>query len=158
MLFKQHHHLLQQTVFECINTVLLAIDLIRDGSMGHGFGCGDRRCIDWHQRYVVVLSALCPLAVYLVYRAFVAAVAATVSVLAWAVCFKLLVFRFCVGRTPRAGSLWCPRGGEYTPSWVGTLGLHGTEWQTLDVTLHLSVMRRYYLREGDLVSTSPPSF
>ena len=32
--------------------------------MGHGFGCGDGSCIDWHQRHVVcVLSALCPLAV-----------------------------------------------------------------------------------------------
>ena len=51
--------------------------------MGHGVDCGDGSCVDWRQRHVVrVFSALCPLA--LVYGAFVAAVAAMVSVLAWA--------------------------------------------------------------------------
>ena len=50
--------------------------------MGHGFGCGDGSCIDWHQRRVVrVFSALCPLTC-LVYGAFVAAVAAMVSIVA----------------------------------------------------------------------------
>ena len=52
--------------------------------MGHGFGCGDGSCVDWHPRHVVrVFSALCRLAV-IVYGAFVAAVAAVVPVLAWA--------------------------------------------------------------------------
>ena len=38
--------------------------------MGHGFGCGDGSCIDWHQRHVVrEISAVCPL----VYGVFVAA-------------------------------------------------------------------------------------
>ena len=50
--------------------------------MGHGVDCGDGSCVDWRQRHVVrVFSALCPLA--LVYGAFVAAVAATASVLVW---------------------------------------------------------------------------
>ena len=51
----------------------------RDGPMGHGCGCGDRSCIHWRQRYVVrVFSALS--SACLVYEAFVAAVAAMVSV------------------------------------------------------------------------------
>ena len=54
--------------------------------MGHGFGCGDESCDDWHQLHVVhVCSALCSLlSGCQVYGAFVAAVAAMVSVLAWA--------------------------------------------------------------------------
>ena len=29
--------------------------------MGHGLGCGDGSCVDWHHRHVVgVYSALCP--------------------------------------------------------------------------------------------------
>ena len=59
VLFKQHHTL-QQTIFEGA----AALNSTRDGHMGHGFGCGDGSCIDWHQRHVVrVLLALCPLAV-----------------------------------------------------------------------------------------------
>ena len=63
--------------------------------MGHGFGCSDGSCIDWHQRHVVrVFPALwsgC-----LLYGAFVAVVAAMVSVLAWACfgCSFLLRSRF----------------------------------------------------------------
>ena len=35
-----------------------------DGSMGHGFGCGDEGCFSWHQRHVVIeFSALCSVAV-----------------------------------------------------------------------------------------------
>ena len=41
-----------------------ALNSMRDGSMGHGFGCGDGSCFDWHQRHVVIESyALCYLAV-----------------------------------------------------------------------------------------------
>ena len=37
---------------------------MRDGPMGHGFGCGDGSCMDWFQRHVVrVFSALYRLAV-----------------------------------------------------------------------------------------------
>ena len=60
VLFKLHNHLIQQTIFECT----AALNSIRDGPVGHGFGCGDERCIVWHQRHVVrVFSALCPLTV-----------------------------------------------------------------------------------------------
>ena len=39
-----------------------ALSSTRDVPMGHGFGCGDGSCIDWHHRHVVcVCSALCPL-------------------------------------------------------------------------------------------------
>ena len=55
LLFKQHHHSLQQTIFECT----AALNSTRDGPMGHGSGC-------------------------LLYGAFVAAVVTMVSVLAWA--------------------------------------------------------------------------
>ena len=63
--------------------------------MGHGFGFGDGNCIDWHQRHVVrvcfrSLSPGC-----LVYGAFVAAVVAMVSVLAWA-CLGCSFLGFCV--------------------------------------------------------------
>ena len=66
--------------------------------MGHGFGCGDGSCIDWHQRHVREFSALLPSGC-LVYGVFVAAVAAVVSVLAWArldcsflgFCFNVLI-------------------------------------------------------------------
>ena len=51
--------------------------------MGHGIGCGDESCINWHQRHVVrVFSAL--LSSGCVYGAPVAAVVAVVSVLALA--------------------------------------------------------------------------
>ena len=59
VLFKQHHYLLQQTIFDCT----AALNAMRDGPMGHGFGCGDGS-IGWHQRHVVrAFYALCPLAV-----------------------------------------------------------------------------------------------
>ena len=49
--------------------------------MSHGLGCSDGSCIDWHQWHVVrVFPALSPGC--LVYRAFVAAVVAVVSLLA----------------------------------------------------------------------------
>ena len=61
MLLKQHHHFLQHTISGCT----AALDAIRDGPMGHGFGCGDGSCIDWHQRHVVrVVSAFRLVAVY----------------------------------------------------------------------------------------------
>ena len=42
VLFKQQHHFLQQQpIFECT----AAINSIRDGPMGDGFGCGDESCI-----------------------------------------------------------------------------------------------------------------
>ena len=51
--------------------------------MGHEFGCGDGNCMDWRKRHVVrALSALS--SGCLVYGAFIAAVAAMVSALAWA--------------------------------------------------------------------------
>ena len=52
--------------------------------MGHGFSCSDGSCIDWRQRHVVRLFLLFVLWLLVVYGAFVAAVAAMVSVLAWA--------------------------------------------------------------------------
>ena len=61
VLLKQHHHLLQQKIFEST----AALNSMRDGPMGHGFGCGDGSCIDWHQRHVVrVVSAFRLVAVY----------------------------------------------------------------------------------------------
>ena len=43
----------QETIFECT----AALDEIRPH--GHGFGCGDGSCIDWHQRHAVrVFSTL----------------------------------------------------------------------------------------------------
>ena len=70
--------------------------------MGHGFGCGDGSCVDWHQRHVVrMFSALfCVVCSVwygcLVYGAFVAAVTTMVSVLAWAClgCSFLVFFCF----------------------------------------------------------------
>ena len=58
----------------------------------------------------------------------------------------------CVGR-PGKVSILCCCGVEYTTRWVRTSGLHGTEWQTLGVTLNVGIMRRYQLGEGDLIST-----
>ena len=52
--------------------------------MGHGFGCGDGSGVDWHQRRVVRVCFCSLSSGCLVYGAFVAAVAAMVSVLAWA--------------------------------------------------------------------------
>ena len=49
VLFKLHNHLLQQTIFECT----AALNSMRDGPMGHSFGCGDVSCVDCHQRHVV---------------------------------------------------------------------------------------------------------
>ena len=47
--------------------------------MGHGFGCGDGSCIDWHQRRVVrVFSAINSL------RGVRSSLVAAVSLLAWA--------------------------------------------------------------------------
>ena len=70
--------MLQQTVSECT----VALNAMRDGPMDHGFGCGGGSCMDWHQRHVVrVFSALSSR--WLVYGAFVDAVAAMVSVLPW---------------------------------------------------------------------------
>ena len=70
---KQHHHLLQQTIFE----YTAPLNSMRDVPMGHGFDCGDGSYIDWHQRHVVhVFSALS--SGCLVYRAFGAAVATMV--------------------------------------------------------------------------------
>ena len=61
-----------------------------------------------------------------------------------------------MGQTPRAGSLLRGCGMEHTPRWVDKhpSGLHGTELQTLGVTLNLCtmIMRRYYLGVGELVS------
>ena len=64
--------------------------------MRHGFGCGKWK-LHWHQRHVVgVFPALCRLSSgCLVYGAWVAAVAAMVSVLAWA-CLGFSFFAFCV--------------------------------------------------------------
>ena len=57
--------------FECT----AALDLIRDGPMGHGFPCGDGSCIDWasaacYYWFFFSLSSGC-----LVYEVFVATVA-----------------------------------------------------------------------------------
>ena len=39
---------------------------MKDGPVGHGFGCDDRSRIDWHQRHVVrEFSALCLMTVCL---------------------------------------------------------------------------------------------
>ena len=52
VLFKQHHHLLQHTTFECT----APLNSMRD--------CGDGVCIDWYQRHVVrAFSPLCRLTV-----------------------------------------------------------------------------------------------
>ena len=49
-----------QTISDCTS----ALDSIRDGPTGHGFGYGDGSFIDWHRRHVVrVFSALCLLPV-----------------------------------------------------------------------------------------------
>ena len=62
--------------------------------MGHAFGCSYGSYIDWRQRHVVgALSALLSSGC-LVYGAFVAAVAAMVSVLAWA-CLGCSFLAFC---------------------------------------------------------------
>ena len=88
--FQTASYLLQQTIFE----YTAALNSMRDGPMGHGFDCGDGSCIDWHQRHVVrVFSALS--SGCLVYGAFVAAVAAMVSVLAWA-CLGCSFLAFCL--------------------------------------------------------------
>ena len=47
----------------CYNRRFLNVQHSIDGPMGHGFGCADGSCIDWHQRHVRVFSALYPLAV-----------------------------------------------------------------------------------------------
>ena len=52
------------------------------------------------------------------------------------------------------GFLLYGAGVENTPRWIGTSGRHGTESGGPLVTLNLHVTRRYYLGEGDLVSTS----
>ena len=65
-----------------------------------------------------------------------------------------------VGRTPRAGSFLFGCGVEYTPRWIGTSGLQGTEGHPsgdLEV-LGKCVMRRYNLGEGDQASTQVPFF
>ena len=78
-----------QAIFECA----AALNSMRDGSVGHGFSCGDGNCIDWHQWHVArVFSA--PSSGCLVYGAFVAAVATMVSVLAWA-CLGCSFLDFC---------------------------------------------------------------
>ena len=35
------------------HSIRAALNSMRDGPMGHGFGCGDGSCVDWHQRHVV---------------------------------------------------------------------------------------------------------
>ena len=61
--------------------------------MGQGFGCGDEICNDWH--LVVCSCVFCPLlSGCQVYGAFVAGVAAIVSVLAWA-CLGCSFLGFC---------------------------------------------------------------
>ena len=55
-------------------------------------------------------------------------------------------------------SLLCGGGVEDTPSRGGAPGRHGTESGGPLVTLNLCVMRRCYVGEGGLLSTSPPSF
>ena len=47
--FKQHYHMLQQTIFGCT----AVLNSIRGGPMGHGGGCGDGSCIDWRPRRLV---------------------------------------------------------------------------------------------------------
>ena len=59
-MFKQHYHLLRQTIYECP----AVLNSIRDGPIGHGVGGGDGSCIDWRPRLVdVVFPALRRLAV-----------------------------------------------------------------------------------------------
>ena len=84
MLFEEHQSSRATTdYFSRILECTAALNSIRDGPMGDGFGCGDGRCINWHKRHIVRVFC-CPSSGCLVYGAFVAAVAAMVSVFAWA--------------------------------------------------------------------------
>ena len=67
--------------------------------MGHGFGCGEGICIDWHQRHVRVLSALS--SGCLVYGACVAAVVTMASLLVWAVNSSSFAFEMSMHVLPR---------------------------------------------------------
>ena len=62
--------------------------------MGREFGCGDGSGIDWQQRHVVRVFFCSLPSGCLVYQSFVAAVAAVVSVLAWA-CLGCSFLGFC---------------------------------------------------------------
>ena len=55
---------------------------------------------------------------------------------------------------PLTRPLLCGYGVEDTPRWIGTSGKQGMGSGGPLVTLNLCVIRRYYLGEGDLVSTN----